>query len=132
MKNTPKWLTALGISVLLLGAGCATDDRASDDAAMSGADRTMTEPVGTLATPGPATAMSGDAERTAKVSAERIEDVLEEDANLKSFDLDVEEEENRIVLKGKVDTAAQKTMAEEIARQNAPGHHILSQIVVDP
>jgi hypothetical protein len=67
-----------------------------------------------------------------KDAAERIEDIYENHGTLKPFDLDAEEEDNRIVLKGKVDTAERKAMVEELARQNASGQTVVSQIVVDP
>lgn len=129
MKNTRTWLPALGIGLMIFSAGCATENRPPEGAVISGSDTTMSEPSGTIATPVPTT--SRDTERMAKDAAERIEDMYENHGTLKPFDLDAEEEDNRVVLKGKVDTTEHKTMAEELARQNAAGLTVVSQIVVD-
>lgn len=47
---------------------------------------------------------------------ERVEDALEADSTLKSYDLEADEENGQIVLEGTVRTAQHKTLAEQVAR----------------
>ena len=62
--------------------------------------------------------------------ADRVEEALDSDATLKPFDLDAEDRDNSIVLTGRVQTAEQKALAEQIARQTAPNISINNQIVI--
>lgn len=59
-----------------------------------------------------------------------IEKALEADTKLKAFDLDADEINAGIVLKGTVQTAQDRTLAEEIAKRTAPGISINNQIRV--
>lgn len=59
-----------------------------------------------------------------------IEKALEADTKLKAFDLDADEINGGIVLKGTVQTAQDRTLAEEIAKRTAPGISINNQIRV--
>ena len=62
--------------------------------------------------------------------ADRVEDALDSDATLKPFDLDADDRDNSIVLTGRVQTAEQKALAEQIARQTAPNISLNNQIVI--
>ncbi|HEY0970267.1 MAG TPA: BON domain-containing protein [Gemmatimonadales bacterium] len=62
---------------------------------------------------------------------DRVEDALEADPTLREFDLDVDDEDGRLVLEGTVRTAAQRSQAEEIARRLAPGIPIDNRIRVE-
>jgi hypothetical protein len=62
--------------------------------------------------------------------ADRVEEALDSDATLKQFDLDADDQDNSIVLTGRVQTAEQKALAEQIARQNAPNISLNNQIVL--
>lgn len=59
-----------------------------------------------------------------------IENALEADTKLKAFDLDADEINGGIVLKGTVQTAQDRALAEEIAKRTAPGISINNQIRV--
>lgn len=59
-----------------------------------------------------------------------VEDAIEADATLRAFDLDVDDENGRLVLKGTVRTAAERTQAEEIAKRAATGIGIDNRIRV--
>jgi hyperosmotically inducible periplasmic protein len=60
--------------------------------------------------------------------AGRVEDTLDNDQTLRPFDLDADDEGNSIVLTGLVQNEAQKTRAEELARQIAPNTTIDNRI----
>jgi osmotically-inducible protein OsmY len=61
---------------------------------------------------------------------DRVEDALKADSTLNLFDLDADDRGNSIVLTGRVQTAEQKALAEQIARQTAPNISLNNQIVV--
>lgn len=61
---------------------------------------------------------------------DRIEDAFEADSTLRAFDLDADDMENRVVLKGTVPTAAHRSQAEAIAKRIAPALRIDNQIRV--
>lgn len=61
---------------------------------------------------------------------DRVEDALEADRTLRAFDLDVDDDNGRLVLKGTVRTQAQRTQAEDIAKRVAPGIAIDNRIQV--
>jgi len=62
--------------------------------------------------------------------ADRVEEALDSDVTLKQFDLDVDDQDNSIVLTGRVQTAEQKALAEQIARQTAANVSLNNQIVI--
>ena len=62
--------------------------------------------------------------------ANRVEEALDSDATLKQFDLDADDRDNSLVLTGRVQTAEQKALAEQIARQTAPNISLNNQIVL--
>jgi osmotically-inducible protein OsmY len=61
-------------------------------------------------------------------AADRVDDALDNDANLRVFDLDVDDENDVIVLKGQVQNQSQKDLAQTIATQAAPGFSIVNRI----
>jgi hypothetical protein len=61
---------------------------------------------------------------------DRVEDALKADSTLNLFDLDADDRDNSIVLTGRVQTAEQKALAEQIARQTAPNVSLNNQIVI--
>jgi osmotically-inducible protein OsmY len=63
-------------------------------------------------------------------AAERIDEAFDQDATLKEFDLDADDEQNTIVLEGRVRDSAQQTLAEDIAHQVAPSATIVNQIAI--
>ena len=62
--------------------------------------------------------------------ADRVEEALDSDGTLKQFNLDADDQDNSIVLTGRVQTAEQKALAEQIARQTAPNISLNNQIVI--
>ncbi len=61
-------------------------------------------------------------------AAEKVEKALENNSTLKAFDLDAEDEGKTIVLKGRVQNQSQKTLAETVAKQTAPGFSLVNRI----
>jgi osmotically-inducible protein OsmY len=61
---------------------------------------------------------------------ERVEDALEAEASLKPFKFNADEEAGQLVVEGTVQTAEQKTLAEQIARRVAGTVTIVSRIRV--
>lgn len=129
MNTRNRWFATAMIGAALFAAGCAPEQPDADDAVAPGPGAPVTA-ASPAATDGSVATEAGS-ERQSKNTAERIEDMLEADATLKGFDLDAEEEDNRVVLKGEVKTAAQKTLAEEIARQQAGTATVVSEIRID-
>ncbi len=62
--------------------------------------------------------------------ADRVEEALDSDRTLDTFDLDADDRDNSIVLTGRVQTAKQKALPEQIARQIAPNISLNNQIVI--
>jgi BON domain len=62
--------------------------------------------------------------------ADRVEDALDSHETLGQFDLDADDENETIVLSGRVDQAEQSTLAEDVARQTAPDLTIVNRINV--
>lgn len=79
-----------------------------------------------------ASSSTGTETVTLDEAADRIEQAIDNDANLKQFDLDVDDEDNAIVLQGDVKDASQKTLAESLAKQAAPNVAIANEIEVKP
>jgi osmotically-inducible protein OsmY len=59
---------------------------------------------------------------------EVVEDALEADTTLRDLDIDVDEEDGKLVLTGKVPSAAHRTTAEEIARRLAGTVTVVNKI----
>jgi len=102
-------LTAAVFSLALLGCP-AGDDSAADTAA------------GDTATPAAATAEQMD---------DRVERALETDSALQAFGLDADDDNGRIVLKGRVRTAAQQALALQVANREAGGVAVDNRIRID-
>ncbi|WP_310419072.1 BON domain-containing protein [Chamaesiphon sp. OTE_8_metabat_110] len=62
-------------------------------------------------------------------AAEQVEEALDNHPTLRAFDLDANDENNSIVLTGRVQTEAQKQLAQTLTQQLAPGVAIVNQIV---
>jgi osmotically-inducible protein OsmY len=78
---------------------------------------------GAVAAPA-ATAQAGEAE-------DRVEKALDADTTLRAFGLDADDDDNRIVLKGRVRTEELKTVAAQVATREAGGLQIDNRIRVD-
>jgi osmotically-inducible protein OsmY len=61
---------------------------------------------------------------------EQVENALEDDATLRPFDLEVDEDDGQIVITGNVQTAAHKTLADEIAKRLAGTVTVVNRIRV--
>ncbi len=61
---------------------------------------------------------------------DRVEDALEADSVLATFDLDADDKDGGIVIEGTVRTAEQKTRAEDVAKRTAPGATIVNRVRV--
>lgn len=95
----------------LMMVGCTTgDDNASDTLA------------GDTSTPASATAEQMD---------DRVERALETDSTLQAFGLDADDDNGRIVLKGRVRTAEHQALALQVATREAGGVSIDNRIRVD-
>jgi osmotically-inducible protein OsmY len=78
-----------------------------------------------------AAARRDSARAAADEADDRVEDALEADTELRAFDLDADDDDGRIVLTGRVRTAAQRGQAEAIAKRLAPGIAIDNRIRVE-
>ncbi|MBE9164267.1 MULTISPECIES: BON domain-containing protein [Microcoleaceae] len=128
-------LFAKGISVstvAILGLGACTPPNTSQTTVPSTSAPATTTGNTTVPTPAaPATTTAQTAQnQDIDDIADRVEDALDSDSTLKPFDLDADDRDNSIVLTGRVQTAEQKALAEQIARQIAPNISINNQIVV--
>jgi ABC-type transport system substrate-binding protein len=61
-------------------------------------------------------------------AAEKVENALDNNPTLKAFDLDADDEGNAIVLTGRVQNEVQRTLAENVAKEVAPGFAIVNRI----
>ena len=69
--------------------------------------------------------------KAADEADDRVEDAFDADSTLRALDLDVDDEDGRLVLKGSVRTAAQRTQAEDLAKRTASGIRVDNQIKVE-
>ncbi|MEG4996716.1 BON domain-containing protein [Microcoleus sp. B4-D4] len=128
-------LFAKGISVstaAILGlAACNPPNTSQTTVPSTSAPTTVTENTTAPTAPAPATttAQTGQNQDIDDI-ADRVEDALDSDGTLKQFDLDADDRGNAIVLTGRVQTAEQKALAEQIARQIAPNISINNEIVI--
>lgn len=76
--------------------------------------------------------MGTTAPTDADEAEEKVENALEADAVLGPFDLEVDEDDGRIIISGNVRTAAQKAQAEQIARNIAGTITIVNRVAVRP
>jgi hypothetical protein len=127
-------LLVQGISVstvAILGLGACNPPTTSQTTVPStSAPTTATEntTAPTAAAPATPTAQTAQNQDIDDI-ADRVEDALDSDGTLKPFDLDADDRDNSIVLAGRVQTAEQKALAEQIARQTAPNISINNEIV---
>ena len=127
-------LFAKGISVstaAILGLGACTPPNNSQTTVPSTSAPTIaTENTTAPTASAPATTTAQTAQnQDIDDIADRVEDALDSDSTLKAFDLDADDRGNSIVLTGRVQTAEQKALAEQIARQTAPNVSINNEIV---
>ena len=119
-------------TVAILGLGACTSPNTSQTTVPStSAPTTATEntTAPTPSTPATTTAQTPQNQDIDDI-ADRVEEALDSDATLKQFDLDADDQDNSIVLTGRVQTAEQKALAEQIARQTAPNISLNNEIVI--
>jgi len=58
--------------------------------------------------------------------------IADERVDTSNINVDTNTDTNTVVLKGSVPTAAQKQLAEQIARDKAKGYRVVNQLVVTP
>lgn len=120
MSKHKQYAKSFVISIVaLLGlAGCNT--------------RNIAAPIDSAPASSPSTSASpsGNVSLNADQAEDAVENALEANASLKAFDLDADEDNGSIALKGTVQNAGQKALAEEIAKRTAPGIPIKNQISV--
>ncbi|MEG4351934.1 BON domain-containing protein [Microcoleus sp. LAD1_D3] len=119
-------------TVAILGlAACNPPNNSQTTVPSTSAPTTTTEntTVPTASAPATTTAQTAPNQDLDDI-ADRVEDALDSDRTLKPFDLDADDRDNSIVLTGRVQTAEQKALAEQIARQTAPNISFNNQIVI--
>lgn len=117
-----RFVGAGALLAALLTVGCTVDDdRAADTTAM-----------GDTAAMGDTLAGTQPAAPLAEGADDRAETALSTDTTLRRYGLDVDEDDNRLVIKGKVRTEAERSRAEEVARGLAGGAAIENRVEVDP
>lgn len=111
---------AATIAALLLAVACGGDraDRATTDTSIT------TTSGGTVA-PAPSRG-AGDRDDL----DDRIEDAIEANAEFRGADVDVEEEDGRIVLEGTVRSTAQQALVQSLARRMADTVPVISRLRV--
>jgi hypothetical protein len=135
MQLLKLFLQGISVStVAILGLGACTSPNTSQTTVPStSAPTTATENTTTTAptasAPATTTAQTPQNQDIDDI-ADRVEEALDSDATLKQFDLDADDQDNSIVLTGRVQTAEQKALAEQIARQTAPNISLNNQIVL--
>jgi len=120
-------------TVAILGLGACTPPNTSQTTVPStSAPTTATENTTAPTASAPATTTAQQTPQNQDIDdiADRVEEALDSDATLKQFDLDADDRDNSIVLTGRVQTAEQKALAEQIARQSAANVSINNQIVI--
>jgi len=118
------------VAILGLGA-CTTPNTSQTTVPSTSAPTTATENTTAPTASAPATTTAPTPQnQDLDDIADRVEEALDSDATLKQFDLDADDQDNSIVLTGRVQTAEQKALAEQIARQAAPNISLNNQIVL--
>ncbi|MEG4918651.1 BON domain-containing protein [Microcoleus sp. B7-D4] len=117
-------------TVAILGLGACTPPNTSQTTVPSpSAPTTATGNTTVPTTPAPATTAQTPQNQDIDDIADRVEEALDSDGTLKQFDLEADDRDNSIVLTGRVQTAEQKALAEQIARQTAANVSINNEIV---
>ena len=112
------------VALPLMLVACATGKESSSDsaAAAAAAAGVADSAAGTTMQPPAATADARD---------DVVERALDADTGLQAFALDADDDDGRIVLKGRVRTAAQKDLAGQVAAREAAGVTVDNRIRVD-
>ena len=131
LKLLVKGISVSTVAVLGLGA-CNPPNTSQTTVPSTSAPTTATENMTAPTASAPATTTAQQTPQNQDIDdmADRVEEALDSDATLKQFDLDADDRDNSIVLTGRVQTAEQKALAEQIARQNAPNISLNNQIVL--
>jgi len=130
LKLLVQGITVSTVAILGLGA-CNPSNTSQTTVPSTSAPTTATENTTAPTASAPATTTSQTAQNEdIDDIADRVEDALDSDGTLKPFDLDADDQDNSIVLTGRVQTAEQKAFAEQIARQTAPNISLNNQIVI--
>lgn len=113
----------LVVALPLMLVACSSRKEASADSAAAAAAATgvADSAAGTTMQPPPSVQASDDV----------VERALDADAGLQVYALDADLDDGRIVLKGRVRTAAQKDLAAQIAAREAAGATVDNRIRVD-
>jgi osmotically-inducible protein OsmY len=112
------------IALPLVLVACSSGREASSDSAAAAAG-VADSAAGTTMQPARQPAASADARDDV------VERALDADAGLQAFALDADDDDGRIVLKGRVQTAAQRDLAAQIAAREAAGVTVDNRIRVD-
>ena len=130
LKLLVKGISVSTVAVLGLGA-CTPPNNSQTTVPSTSAPTTATGNTTAPTASAPATTTAQTVQnQNIDDLAERVEDALKADSTLNLFDLDADDRDNSIVLTGRVQTAEQKALAEQIARQNAPNISLNNQIVI--
>ena len=129
LKLLVQGISVSTVAVLGLGA-CTPPNNSQTTVPSTSAPTTATgnTTVATTSAPATTTAQTPQNQDIDDI-VDRVEEALDSDATLKQFDLDADDRDNSIVLTGRVQTAEQKALAEQIARQSAPNVSINNEIV---
>jgi hypothetical protein len=129
LKLLVKGISVSTVAVLGLGA-CNPPNTSQTTVPSTSGPTTATENTTAPTASAPATTTAQTAQnQDIDDIADRVEEALDSDSTLKQFDLDADDQDNSIVLTGRVQTAEQKALAEQIARQTAPNISLNNQIV---
>lgn len=129
MKTTwKKWSTLLGAVAVISVAGCAdrNNNGQPDSAATSGEISKSVDKAGDAAD------SAGDAMKNVDDAAmtPKIKTALRANASLKGSNINVDSKDSGITLSGTVKNEAQKKVAGNIAKQNAPTYKITNNLKV--
>ncbi|MEG5036025.1 BON domain-containing protein [Microcoleus sp. AT3-D2] len=129
LKLLVQGISVSTVAVLGLGA-CTSPNTPQTTVPSTSAPTTATGNTTVPTTPAPATTTAQTPQnQDIDDIADRVEEALDSDITLKQFDLDADDRDNSIVLTGRVQTAEQKALAEQIARQTAANVSINNEIV---
>jgi len=141
MQNLNKWGAWLGAGAILFTlAGCADRNKNGqpDDVATSGevaksVDKAGEAVEGAADKAGEAAKEAGkkmEGAGAAAITTPSIKTALGAQKALdgSSIDVDTNGETKTVTLKGSVKNAAQKTLAEAVAKKNAPGYKVVNQL----
>ena len=113
----------LSVALPLMLVACSSGKEATSDSAAAAAAATGVADSAAGTTMPPAA--------TADARDDVVERALDADSALQGFALDADDDDGRIVLKGRVRTAAQKDLAAQIATREAAGVTVDNRIRVD-